>query len=67
MAEIDVKSLSKKQQLELVFEILKNNIDLRTEFQKIVSNESEDLSLGYIEKLILQDFEIYDEVFRKLA
>ncbi|MGB4837490.1 MAG: hypothetical protein WBP08_00725 [Saprospiraceae bacterium] len=67
MAEIDVKSLSKKQQLELVFEILKNNIDLRTEFQKIVSNESEDLSLDYIEKLILQDFEIYDEVFRKLA
>jgi hypothetical protein len=53
--------------LELVFEILKNNIDLRTEFQKIVSNESEDLSLDYIEKLILQDFEIYDEVFRKLA
>lgn len=65
--EIDVKSLSKKQQLELVLEVLKNNTELRSELQKIVPNESANLSLDYIEKLILQDFERYDEVFRKLA
>ncbi|MBK9255427.1 MAG: hypothetical protein IPM42_08070 [Saprospiraceae bacterium] len=64
---IDVKTLSKKQQYELVIDILKYNQELKSEFQKIVPIEDDELSMEYIEKLIEQDFERYDEVFRKLA
>jgi hypothetical protein len=64
---IDVKTLSKKQQYELVIDVLKYNQELKSEFQKIVPIEDDELSMEYIEKLIDQDFERYDEVFRKLA
>ncbi len=64
---IDVKTLSKKQQYELVMDVLKYNQELKSEFQKIVPMEDDELSMEYIEKLIDQDFERYDEVFRRLA
>ena len=64
---IDVKTLSKKEQFEIVIDILRNNKMLRTEFDKIVPLEGDNVSMEYIEKLIDQDFERYDEVFRKLA
>ncbi|MBK8347854.1 MAG: hypothetical protein IPL08_09545 [Saprospiraceae bacterium] len=64
---IDVKTLSKREQFEIVMEILQNNKMLRTEFDKIVPLDGDNVSLEYIEKLIDQDFERYDEVFRKLA
>ncbi len=64
---IDVKALTKKEQFELVIEILRNNKMLKTEFDKIVPIDGDDISMDYIEKLIDQDFERYDEVFRKLA
>jgi hypothetical protein len=64
---IDVKTLSKQQQLELVMDILKCNSDLKSQFHKILPIPDDELSMEYIEKLIDQDFERYDEVFRKLA
>ncbi len=64
---IDVKTLSKKEQFEIIIDILRNNKILRTEFNKIVPLEGDDVSMEYIEKLIDQDFERYDEMFRKLA
>jgi hypothetical protein len=64
---IDVKALSKEEQYQLVIDVLKHNKDLKLGFEKIVSNPRDDISMEYIEKLIDQDFERYDEVFRKLA
>ncbi len=64
---IDVKTLSKQQQLELVLDILKCNNELKSQFHKILPIKDDELSMEYIEKLIDQDFERYDEVFRKLA
>jgi hypothetical protein len=64
---IDVKTLSKKEQFELIIDVLKYNKTLKSEFHKIVPIEDDEISMEYIEKLIDQDFERYDEVFRKLA
>jgi predicted transcriptional regulator len=64
---IDVKQLTKKEQFELVMEILQINQELKKELDKVISNEGDDISMTYIEKLIDQDFERYDEVFRRLA
>lgn len=64
---IDVKTLSVKDQLEIIIEILQNNKNLRAEFDKIVPLDDDNVSLEYIERLIDQDFERYDEVFRRLA
>jgi hypothetical protein len=64
---IDVKTLSKEEQYQLVIEILRNNNELKTKIEKVVPNSEDEISMEYIEKLIDQDFERYDEVFRKLA
>ncbi len=64
---IDVKALSKEEQYQLVFDILRNNYELKTKLEKIVPNSDDEISMEYIEKLIDQDFERYGEVFRKLA
>ncbi len=64
---IDVKTLSVKDQFEIIIEILQNNKKLRTEFDKIVPIDGDNVSMEYIERLIDQDFERYDEVFRRLA
>ena len=64
---IDVKQLTKKEQFELVMEILQINQELKKELDKVISNEGDDISMTYIEKLIDQDFERYDEVFRRLV
>lgn len=64
---IDVKTLSKEEQYQIVIEILRNNNELKTKLEKVVPNSEDEISMEYIEKLIDQDFERYDEVFRKLA
>ena len=64
---IDVRTLSKNEQYKLVIDVLNFNKELKSEFNKIVPIENEELSMEYIERLIEQDFERYDEVFRKLA
>jgi len=64
---IDVKTLSKEEQYQLVLDILKHNSELRSKVNNIVNNVNEELSMEYIEKLVNQDFERYDDVFRRLA
>lgn len=64
---IDVKSLSKEEQYQLVIDILKCNNELKAKFEQVVPNTDHDISIEYIDKLVDQDFERYDEVFRKLA
>jgi predicted transcriptional regulator len=64
---MDVKQLTKREQFELVMEILQINQELKKELDKVISNEGDDISMTYIEKLIDQDFERYDEVFRRLV
>jgi hypothetical protein len=64
---IDIKKLTKEEQYKLVIEILKFNKDLKSTFEEVVPNPKDELDLSYIEKLIDQDFERFDEVFRKLA
>ncbi len=64
---IDVKTLSQEEQYQLLADILNCNIELKNKIEKVVSNEDDDITMEYIEKLIDQDFERYDEVFRKLA
>jgi len=59
--------LTKREQFELVMEILQINQELKKELDKVISNEGDDISMTYIEKLIDQDFERYDEVFRRLV
>jgi predicted transcriptional regulator len=67
--EIDVATLSKQDQKAIVFEILKFNKELYKEIAEIVSSDDDEseVSMEFIDKLISQDFERYDEVFRKLA
>jgi predicted transcriptional regulator len=64
---IDVRTLSKEEQYQLVLDILKHNSELRSKVNNIVNNVNEELSMEYIEKLVNQDFERYDDVFRRLA
>ena len=64
---IDIKTLSKEQQYQLVIDILKYNKELKSNFDRVLPNPNDEISMEYIEKLIAQDFERYDEVFRKLA
>ncbi|MBK8052547.1 MAG: hypothetical protein IPK35_04510 [Saprospiraceae bacterium] len=64
---IDVRTLSKEQQYQLVMDILKHNKELKSNFDRLLPNPNDEISMEYIEKLIEQDFERYDEVFRKLA
>jgi hypothetical protein len=64
---IDIKTLSKEQQYQLVIDILKHNKELKSNFDRVLPNPNDEISMEYIEKLIAQDFERYDEVFRKLA
>ncbi|MEY3421784.1 MAG: hypothetical protein RIR48_2080 [Bacteroidota bacterium] len=64
---IDIKTLSKEQQYQLVIDILKHNKELKSNFDRVLANPNDEISMEYIEKLIAQDFERYDEVFRKLA
>ena len=64
---IDIKTLSKEQQYQLVIDILKHNKELKSNFDRVLANPNDEISMEYIEKLIAQDFEQYDEVFRKLA
>ncbi len=59
--------MTKREQFELVMEILQINQELKKELDKVISNEGDDISMTYIEKLIDQDFERYDEVFRRLV
>jgi len=40
---------------------------LKSNFDRVLPNPNDEISMEYIEKLIAQDFERYDEVFRKLA
>ena len=54
---IDVKTLSKEEQYQLVLDILKHNSELRSKVNNIVNNVNEELSMEYIEKLVNQDFE----------
>ena len=64
---IDIKTLSKAQQYPLVIDLLKHNKELKSNFDRVLPNPNDEISMEYIEKLIAQDFERYDEVFRKLA
>lgn len=65
--QIDVTKLSKKDQYKIVKEILEHNKELRQAIQKVTPNDTETISMEYIEKIISQDFKRYDEVFRRLA
>ncbi len=66
-ALIDITKLTKQEQCEIIRDILNYNIDIRNAFHKIVPSNEEEVSIKYVEKLMLKHFEEYDEVFRKLA